>query len=402
MCNILCRVTQYDVFWHFRMSSFRCFHLWAYALERAKSKHPGELFAAGAPFRVLWSCYSEEWLDLIFWVKGAAINQCHHNKYTSIGDISMWFIQCDFMHTDFELILFGTLQSQLLLLNSKLPVLRLSRFQAMTTKDTIAKVRHFCILCMIFFSFFLICFGLKECQRTSMFAPFFSRLSCFFPACVLQFLLAIAVGFHMFSHLFWVFSYVRERQERLDTRDTYPPCRPPLLAWALQLEPLWLWPFRRRSASRFEFNESSYIYWKTITFRRCQFHLFSQDTFRTLLVEFQWFSRVRPTLDQFDLVQQQAGTQCTQVTIARVFLFLATSTAPQLNVLNLQVSTSIEKPKKLELEPRPVLRTGTEVQTSSIDSLWLCRFAKSCIKSRFSCSRHRCGPGGRVTRVSQV
>ena len=150
MCNILCRVTQYDVFWHFRMSSFRCFHLWAYALERAKSKHPGELFAAGAPFRVLWSCYSEEWLDLIFWVKGAAINQCHHNKYTSIGDISMWFIQCDFMHTDFELILFGTLQSQLLLLNSKLPVLRLSRFQAMTTKDTIAKVRHFCILCMIF------------------------------------------------------------------------------------------------------------------------------------------------------------------------------------------------------------------------------------------------------------
>lgn len=235
-----------------------------------------------------------------------------------------------------------------------------------------------------------------------MFAPFFSRLSCFFPACVLQFLLAIAVGFHMFSHLFWVFSYVRERQERLDTRDTYPPCRPPLLAWALQLEPLWLWPFRRRSASRFEFNESSYIYWKTITFRRCQFHLFSQDTFRTLLVEFQWFSRVRPTLDQFDLVQQQAGTQCTQVTIARVFLFLATSTAPQLNVLNLQVSTSIEKPKKLELEPRPVLRTGTGVQTSSIDSLWLCRFAKSCIKSRFSCSRHRCGPGGRVTRVSQV
>ena len=78
---------------------------------------------------------------------------------------------------------------------------------------------------------------------------------------------------------------------------------------------------------------------------------------------------MRPTLDQFDLVQQQAGTQCTQVTIARVFLFLATSTAPQLNVLNLQVSTSIEKPKKLELEPRPVLRTGTGVQTSSIDSL---------------------------------
>lgn len=153
-----------------------------------------------------------------------------------------------------------------------------------------------------------------------MFAPFFSRLSCFFPACVLQFLLVIAVGFHMFSHLFWVFSYVRERQERRDTRDTYPPCRPPLLAWALQLEPLWLWPFRRRSASRCEFNELSYIYWKTITFRRCQFHLFSQDTFRTLLVEFQWFSRVRPTLDQFDLVQQQAGTQCTQVTIARVRL----------------------------------------------------------------------------------